>query len=143
MMGCPMPSGVIVHRRENIKRIEKRVEYLNSYDTTIMGSRNGQAPLFMWMSIRKKGMKGFQEDALVCIENAKYIFQKFKEAGVRVMLNDFSNTLVFPRPSSMEFIKKWQLACTETEGHICVMPSTGKEKLDDFYEDYMKYEKVN
>lgn len=41
-----------------LKRIEKRVEYLNSYDTTIMGSRNGQSPLFMWLTIKKKGIEG-------------------------------------------------------------------------------------
>ena len=31
------------------------VEYLNSIDTTIMGSRNGHAALFMWYSLKKKG----------------------------------------------------------------------------------------
>ena len=136
MMGCPMPSGVVVHRKENIKRIEKRVEYLNSYDTTIMGSRNGQSPLFMWLSIKKKGIEGFREDARLCIEMSKYIYQKFLDAGFKAMLNDYSNTLVFPRPPDENLIQKWQLACTLTEGHICIMPSTSKEKLDEFFHDY-------
>jgi histidine decarboxylase len=139
MMGCPMPSGVVVHRKENIKRIEKRVEYLNSFDTTIMGSRNGQSPLFMWLSIQKKGLKGFQEDAAKCIENSKYIYNKFIDAGLEAMLNDYSNTLVFPRPTDDALIQKWQLACTLTEGHICVMPSTSTGKLDEFFEDYVKH----
>lgn len=140
MMGCPMPSGVIVHRKENIKRIEKRVEYLNSYDTTIMGSRNGQSPLFMWLSIRKKGIEGFREDARRCIDKAKYIHQKFKDNGLTSMLNDYSNTLVFPRPSDA-LIQKWQLACTLDEGHICVMPSSSKAKLDEFFNDYLEQHK--
>lgn len=38
-----MPCGVIIHRKHHIERIENHIEYLNSPDTTIMGSRNGQA----------------------------------------------------------------------------------------------------
>jgi histidine decarboxylase len=87
MMGCPMPSGVVVHRKNNIKRIEKRVEYLNSYDTTIMGSRNGQSPLFMWLSIRKKGIDGFRADARQSIEMAQYLHDKFKKANLKVCLS--------------------------------------------------------
>jgi hypothetical protein len=31
-----------------MQRFSRDVEYLNSADTTIMGSRNGQASLAMW-----------------------------------------------------------------------------------------------
>jgi len=48
MLGCPMPCGVVITRKEHMKRFSSQVEYLNSTDTTIMGSRNGQASLAMW-----------------------------------------------------------------------------------------------
>ncbi len=99
-----MPCGVIVHRRGNIKRIETHIAYLNSFDTTIMGSRNGQAvrreafclaralltssptcarsqPLFMWLSIQKKGTAGFEKDAQVCVDRAKHLYDKMRGAG--------------------------------------------------------------
>jgi len=31
-----------------IKGVSSDVEYLNSRDATIMGSRNGHAPIYMW-----------------------------------------------------------------------------------------------
>ena len=62
MLGCPMPCGVTLSRKENVKKVEEHIEYLNSVDTTIMGSRNGQAALYMWYSLRKKGLEGIQKD---------------------------------------------------------------------------------
>lgn len=62
MLGCPMPCGVTLSRKENVKKVEQHIEYLNSVDTTIMGSRNGQAALYMWYSLRKKGLEGIQRD---------------------------------------------------------------------------------
>jgi histidine decarboxylase len=62
MLGCPMPCGVTLTRKEHIKKVEHNIEYLNSVDTTIMGSRNGQSALYMWYSLRKKGLKGIQRD---------------------------------------------------------------------------------
>lgn len=36
MLGCPMPCGVVLTRKEHMQRFRKDVEYLNSVDTTIM-----------------------------------------------------------------------------------------------------------
>eukprot|EP01051_Picozoa_sp_SAG22_P004979 SAG22_NODE_283_length_13027_cov_25.568535_10_plen_165_part_00 len=47
MLGCPMPCGVALTRKEHVQKVEQKIEYLNSVDTTIMGSRNGQAALYM------------------------------------------------------------------------------------------------
>lgn len=62
MLGCPMPCGVTLSRKENVQKVEEHIEYLNSVDTTIMGSRNGQAALYMWYSLRKKGLSGIRND---------------------------------------------------------------------------------
>ncbi|KAH9260312.1 hypothetical protein BASA81_001482 [Batrachochytrium salamandrivorans] len=48
MLGTPMPSGIVITRKEHSERWASDVEYLNSQDTTIMGSRNGQAAIAMW-----------------------------------------------------------------------------------------------
>ncbi|ONK57536.1 uncharacterized protein A4U43_C09F1500 [Asparagus officinalis] len=47
-VGCPMPCGVQITRLKHINTLSSNVEYLASRDATIMGSRNGHAPLFLW-----------------------------------------------------------------------------------------------
>lgn len=64
MLGCPMPCGVALARKEHVKKVEQRIDYLNSVDTTIMGSRNGQAALYLWYSLRKKGLSGIKRDVV-------------------------------------------------------------------------------
>ena len=49
---------------EHVKKVEQKIEYLNSVDTTIMGSRNGQAALYLWYSLRKKGIAGIKRDVV-------------------------------------------------------------------------------
>lgn len=64
MLGCPMPCGIALSRKEHVKKVEQRIDYLNSVDTTIMGSRNGQAALYLWYSLRKKGIEGIKRDVV-------------------------------------------------------------------------------
>ncbi len=64
MLGCPMPCGVTIARKEHVKKVEQRIDYLNSVDTTIMGSRNGQTALYLWYSLRKKGLSGIKRDVV-------------------------------------------------------------------------------
>jgi histidine decarboxylase len=64
MLGCPMPCGVALCRKEHVEKVEQHIAYLNSVDTTIMGSRNGQAALYLWYSLRKKGISGIKRDVV-------------------------------------------------------------------------------
>lgn len=64
MLGCPMPCGITLSRKEHVKKVEQHIDYLNSVDTTIMGSRNGQAALYLWYSLRKKGVEGIKRDVV-------------------------------------------------------------------------------
>ena len=40
-IGAPVPCGVVITRQKYISALSHNVEYLNSRDATIMGSRNG------------------------------------------------------------------------------------------------------
>jgi len=66
MLGTPMPSGVVITRSEHSKRWGSDIEYLNSTDTTIMGSRNGQAAIAMWVALQRKGVDGLRSDVVQC-----------------------------------------------------------------------------
>ena len=63
-VGCPMPCGVQITRIEHINALSRDVEYLASRDATIMGSRNGHAPIFLWYTLNQKGYRGFRKRGL-------------------------------------------------------------------------------
>jgi histidine decarboxylase len=136
MLGCPMPCGITITRAEHVKKVEQKIDYLNSVDTTIMGSRNGQAALYLWYSLRKKGVEGIKRDVTYCLETAGYLRTKLTEAGFSCRLNDLSCTVVLERPLCNDFIKKWQLACEDDIAHIVVMPNISTEKIDVFIEEF-------
>lgn len=45
-IGAPVPCGVVITRQKYVSALANNVEYLNSRDATIMGSRNGYSPAF-------------------------------------------------------------------------------------------------
>ncbi|MCO5593251.1 hypothetical protein L7F22_047258 [Adiantum nelumboides] len=134
-VGCPMPCGVQITRMEHINVLSQNVEYLASRDATIMGSRNGHAPIFLWYTLNRKGYRGFQKEVQRCLRNAHYLKDRLHDAGFGVMLNELSSTVVFERPQEEAFIRKWQLACQGDIAHAVVMPSVTPEKLDNFVEE--------
>jgi len=137
MLGCPMPCGIALTRKEHVKKVEMKIDYLNSVDTTIMGSRNGQAALYLWYSLRKKGFEGIKKEVNQCLVTAGYMRDKLNEAGLTCRLNDLSCTVVLERPMCDQFIKKWQLACEGDIAHVVVMPNVTEEKIDVFVAEYL------
>jgi len=135
MLGCPMPCGIALARKEHVKKVEQRIDYLNSVDTTIMGSRNGQAALYLWYSLRKKGLEGIKQDVLHCMETARYLQSKITQAGLTCRLNDLSSTVVLERPLDESLVQRWQLACEEDIAHVVVMPNVTKQKIDKFVQE--------
>merc|ERR1712137_191768 len=141
-IGCPMPCGVQITRLEHINVLSRNVEYLASRDATIMGSRNGHAPIFLWYTLNRKGYKGFQKEVQKCVRNAHYLKDCLVAAGISAMLNELSSTVVFERPSDEEFIRRWQLACQENIAHVVVMPNVTIEKLDDFLKELVEQRSI-
>lgn len=132
--GCPMPCGVSITRKRCVDKIANSVEYLNSRDATIMGSRNGHAPVYLWYTLSRKGHLGLRKDVRKCLRNAILLKQKLKELGVVCMSN--GNTVVFERPHA-DVVRKWQLACEGPIAHAVIMPNVNPEKIDLFVSDYM------
>jgi len=137
-LGCPMPCGVIITRTHRADKLSNAVEYINSKDTTIMGSRNGQAPIFLWYALKAKGTEGLQAEVQKCLSNAKLLLQYLTERKISVFLLEYSNTVCFERPSDLQFIKKWQLACEGSIAHVIVMPNVTREKLIIFVKDLVE-----
>jgi len=60
-MGAPVPCGVMITRLAHIQALASDIEYLNSRDATIMGSRNGHAAIYMWYALSTKGYEGLRK----------------------------------------------------------------------------------
>lgn len=134
-IGSPVPCGVIITKLDCIKVLSNDIDYINSRDATIMGSRNGHGPLYLWYTLVKKGKQGIQYDVLRCIDNAKYLAKRLIEIDIQeVAVNKWSNTVVFKEPCA-KITKKWQLACSGGLCHIVVMPNVDISKLDCFIAD--------
>ncbi|CAI5480612.1 unnamed protein product [Closterium sp. Yama58-4] len=121
-VGCPMPCGVQIMRRCYLSALSSDIEYLASRDATIMGSRNGHAPIFLWYTLNKKGYRGFRKDVQRCLRNALHLHARLRAAGFGAMLNTLSSTVVFERPEEEGFVRRWQLACQGKVAHAVVMP---------------------
>jgi len=135
-IGSPFPCGMVLARSEYVKKIEAIIEYIGSTDTTIMGSRNGLAPLFLWYAINTRSNQ-FSKEVAACIENARYFYNCLLQIGYSAMLNDFSNTVVFEKPG-IDLCHKWQLATQGDLAHIVVMQNVDKDKLDKFLDELLK-----
>lgn len=133
-----MPCGVQITRLEHINALSRNVEYLASRDATIMGSRNGHAPIFLWYTLNRKGYKGFQKEVQKCLRNAHYLKDRLLDAGISAMLNELSSTVVFERPLDEGFVRRWQLACQGNLAHVVVMPNVTIEKLNVFLNELIE-----
>ncbi len=98
--------------------------------------RNGHTPLILWYAVQTRGYDGLAKEAKTCIHNAQYLFQQLQIREYPCMLNNFSNTVVFQKPSQ-RLIKKWQLAVFENWAHMIVMQNIGREKIDIFINELL------
>ena len=101
MLGCPQPCGVQITKRSHVKAVEEQIEYLNSVDTTIMGSRNGHAALFLWHSLREKGIAGIRADVEYSMCASPFLYFLFFSLTFPLLSISF---LCFPNCLSSAFL---------------------------------------
>lgn len=132
--GVPLISGVVFTKKKYVEHVKQSIEYINSHDTTISGSRNGHTALYTWYIIKKHGMEKFKSDAHACLENARYLHGRLQSEGVCAFLNPYSNTVYFNKPDE-EVVRKWQLSCSGDTAHVVVMQHVDKKKIDHLVTD--------
>lgn len=134
LIGSPVPSGVVLARKAHVTRISRLIEYVGTLDTTLTGSRNGITPLFLWYAIQIHGEQGFRDKVARCLEMAEYVIERLNAIGVRAWRNNFSMTVVFPRPPQ-SILSKWQIAVEGDDAHLITMPHVTREQIDRFVID--------
>ena len=134
MIGSPLPCGVVLAGKRNVDRIARKIEYVGTLDTTLMGSRSAITPLLLWYAFRTVGLRGFRRRVLGCLETADYAIERLARIGRQAWRHRNSITVVFPRPS-MHLVGKWQLAAHGENAHIVAMPHVTLEQIDGLIDD--------
>ena len=134
MIGSPLPCGIVLAKQSYVNRIAENVEYIGSMDTTLTGSRNGIAPLFLWYAFKTVGLDGYGQRIESCMQTADYAIKKLSELGLNPWRHPYSNTVVFDRPS-LTVIQKWQLASHGPISHIITMPHVSNQQIDSLVAD--------
>ncbi len=138
MIGTPMPCGALIARTRHVERVASAIAYLRSNDTTLMGSRNGHAVIAMWSRFTGHGREGYRADAKAAIARAARLAEHLRAAGVPVLLNPWSLTVLFPQPSEA-IVKTYQLACSKGDAHAITMPNVTDELINRFASDYLAW----
>ncbi len=134
MIGSPLPCGVALADRANVDRIARKIEYVGTLDTTLLGSRNAISPLFLWYAFRTIGLDGFRRRVQECFETADYAIEQLGQIGRCAWRHRNSITVVFPRPSAST-ISRWQLAVQRDAAHLIAMPHVTRQHIDRLVED--------
>ncbi len=133
-IGSPIPSGIVLAKKDNVDRVSKKINYIGSVDNTISGSRNGITPLFLWYAIQIHGVDGFKEQVNYCLEMADYTINELKSIGINAWRNKCSFIVVFPTVN-LEVLTEWQMAIDESTSHIITSTHITKEIIDEFIID--------
>ena len=141
-IGSPIPCGLVLVKKIYKERIGKTIPYIGTIDTTISGSRNGHSPVFLWYAIKKLGSEGLKQRAIDALEVAEYTVNRLKQLGIEAWRNDNALTVVFPEPP-VYLRSKWQLASENGMSHIICMPGVGKEKIDEFMDEFEQHLQYN
>jgi histidine decarboxylase len=135
-IGCPFPCGIVLTHKKLVDKLATNIEYIGSKDTTLGGSRNGHAPLFLWYAIQQRKHL-FQLEAETCASKAADLRERLERVGISCLLNSYSSTVVFPKPSNT-VVEKWQLSTQEDLAHVVVMQNHSDELLERFVADYLE-----
>ena len=133
-IGSPVPCGIVLAKKKHVDRIARSIEYVGTLDTTLSGSRNGVAPLFLWYAIHTRGKEGFQHEAEGCVVQAQYALRRLRETGLEAWSNPFSLTVVFSRPPE-SVLRKWQIAVKGDWAHIITMQTITRAQIDELVSD--------
>jgi len=140
-IGAPFPCGIVLAKKDHVNRIARSIEYVGTLDTTLTGSRNGVAALFLWYAIRTIGEQGFRREVAECREKARYAVERFREAGIEAWMNPASITVVFERPPK-SVLEKWQIAVHHNQAHIVVMTTITRDQIDQLIADIVLAEEA-
>lgn len=134
--GIDSPCGLFITTRDVYdNQSTYDISYLNANMRMINCSRSGIEPLKFWWLMKTVGDEGWTEQAARIFENTRYLKSELKRIGWPYWNNEYSNTVIFRRPSA-KVVRKYNLACGEDAAfggklsHIVVMQHVTKDSID-------------
>jgi len=130
VIGSPFPTGMLLTKKEHVQNISTFIDYVNSYDTTITGSRNGLSALILWMAINTQD---FEIKVLHMIDLANYTYNKLKPY-LNVYREPCSPIIWWTKKLPEVILEKWQIAGNEI-AHVVINSHMTEEVIDNFIAD--------
>ena len=135
-LGTPIPCGIVVLR--DSVRVERgeHIAYTATLDSTVLGSRCGQAAALLWAAIAWYGRSGHHARALRARQVAAYAVERIRAHGWPVFRHASAFTVVLQTPPpaiTSEF--GWVLSTDGDYCHIICMPGVTYDIVDDFVAD--------
>ena len=134
--GIDSPCGLFITARDVYdNQSTYDISYLNANMRMINCSRSGIEPLKFWWLMKTVGDEGWTEQAARIFENTRYLKSELKRIGWPYWNNEYSNTVIFRRPSA-KVVRKYNLACGEDAAfggklsHVVVMQHVTKDSID-------------
>lgn len=138
-LGSPIPSAIVVTRKEYTQYIQNDREVTDSTDITISGTRYGLAALAIWYILQEKKDR-LEEEVKQCLDKARYLIHLLREQHYPCYINDTSITVVFKKPLSRKFIENHQLYTRDGWAHVETLPHVTNEQLTLFVEELVESE---
>jgi histidine decarboxylase len=131
--GTPIPCGVVL-MQDSTRRRGRHVAYTATLDTTIAGSRCGQAAALLWYAIATRGLEGHRARAHDAREVAAYAADRLTAIGWPAWRHPHAFTVVLRTPPPV-VARKWLLATEGEQSHIVCMPGITRGQIDAFVTD--------
>jgi histidine decarboxylase len=135
-LGTPIPCGVVVMRDSVRVSRGEHISYTATVDSTVLGSRCGQAAVVLWAAIAMYGRNGHQARALRARRVAAYAVERIGSTGWPVFRHPDAFTVVLQTPPlSLAAEFGWVLSVDGDYCHIICMPGVSHEVVDEFVAD--------
>ena len=133
-IGCPFPCGIVITRK---RPQGDYIEYIHTADTTLLGSRNGHAPVLLWYALMTRGSSGLAREVEYCMANADYLQNRLTCLDYPHDRRQYSNIVCLHKPADA-IIRKWNLATEAGWSHVVVMQHVSRAMLDEFLQDLIQ-----
>jgi len=138
--GTPIPGSIVLTKKENVHNIsdmQEFVEYVNSKDTTVPGSRSGHSPLYLWFASKVMGTEGFRARAQRGLEACRYINEALNVRGYPCRLNEHNDMIIFEKPSD-KLCREWGLLSYGSESYFEAIPYLSNIEIAHFVNAILK-----
>jgi histidine decarboxylase len=136
-LGLPIPCSVLL-MRDSVRLGGVHIAYTDTYDTTISGSRSGQAAVLIWYAIatimQRRG--GHLQRTADARRLAAYAVDRLTDIGWPAWRHHHAVTVVIRTPPpAMVDERGWILATEGDRTHLICTPGVTREAIDAFVAD--------